>query len=447
MTMIKWYKRAQILTEGNDTMDTHHVDPSYKHACQLDKQDELSSFRNEFYTKEGTIYLDGNSLGLLSKRAEQSLLEVLDSWKRYGINGWTEGEYPWFYLSEKLGEMTAPLIGALPKEVIVTGSTTVNLHQLVATLYEPKGKKTKILADELTFPTDIYALQSEIKLQGYEPDKHLVQVKSRDGRTVDEEDIICAMTDEIALIVLPGVMYRSGQILNMKRLTEEAHKRNILIGFDLCHSIGSIPHALSEWDVDFAFWCNYKHLNAGPGGVAGLYVNQKHFHSTPGLTGWFGSRKDKQFDMEHQLTPAEHAGAYQMGTPHILSAAPLIGSLEIFAEAGIHRLRKKSLHMTRYMMDLISLELEGMGFTIGNPLEDNRRGGHIYLEHKEAARICKALKENEVIPDFRTPNGIRLAPVALYNTYEDVWNTVQILKKIIKEEQYKKFANQRGVVA
>jgi len=428
-------------------MSTYTFDPSLECALRLDQQDELASFRNEFYVKEGTIYLDGNSLGLLSKRAEQTLLEVLDSWKQFGIDGWTEGKYPWFYLSERLGEKLAPLVGALPEEVIVTGSTTVNLHQVIATFYQPKGKRTKILADELNFPSDIYAMQSQLQLKGYDPEHHLIRVKSRDGRIIEEEDIIAAMTEEVALIVLPSVLYRSGQILDMKRLTEEAHKRNILIGFDCCHSIGSIPHALDDWDVDFAVWCNYKYLNAGPGGVAGLYINKKHFHRMPGLTGWFSSRKDKQFDMEHKLTPADDASAYQLGTPHVLSVAPLIGSLEIFAEAGIDRLRQKSLQLTRYMMFLIEHELTGMGFTIGNPHDDDRRGGHVFLEHAEAARICKALKENGVIPDFRAPNGIRLAPVALYNTYADVWNAVQIIAKIIRDGEYKKFTNTREVVA
>ncbi|AIM11998.1 kynureninase [Bacillus anthracis] len=372
---------------------------------------------------------------------------MLDSWKEYGIDGWTEGEHPWFFLSEKLGELTAPLIGALPEETIVTGSTTTNIHQVIATFYEPKGIRTKILADELTFPSDIYALQSQIRLKGLDPDEHLVRVKSRDGRTLSEDDIIQAMTDDIALILLPSVLYRSGQILDMKRLTAEAHERGIHIGFDLCHSIGSIPHHFKEWDVDFAIWCNYKYLNAGPGGVAGLYVNKKHFNRLPGLSGWFSSRKDKQFDMEHTLTAADHAGAYQIGTPHVLSTAPLIGSLEIFKEAGIERLREKSLHITRFMLNLIAHELSDFGFTIGNPLEDEKRGGHIYLEHAEAARICKALKANGVIPDFRAPNGVRLAPVALYNTYEEVWQSVMILKKIMKDEEYKQFENKREVVA
>nr|WP_027409705.1 kynureninase [Anoxybacillus tepidamans] len=420
---------------------------SREYALQLDQLDELAAYRNEFYIQEGTIYLDGNSLGLLSQRAERSLLEILDSWKSYGIDGWTNGKHPWFYMSESLGEMMAQIVGCKAEEVIVTGSTTVNLHQLVATFYKPANGRTKILADELTFPSDIYALESQLKLKGYDPKEYLVLVKSRDGRTIEEADIIEAMTDEIALIVLPSVLYRSGQLLNMKTLTEEAHKRGIMIGFDLCHSVGAIPHQLHDWDVDFAFWCNYKYLNGGPGSVAALYVNEKHLGREPGLSGWFSSKKEKQFDMELDLTPETHAGAFQIGTPHILSTAPLIGSLSLFCEVGMEKIRKKSLQLTQYMMELIEHELADYGFTIGNPRNDEHRGGHVYLEHPEAARICKALKAEGIIPDFRKPNGIRLAPVALYNTYEDVWKTVQILKQIMKEERHKKFDNERGVVA
>ncbi|MFE4893769.1 kynureninase [Peribacillus butanolivorans] len=417
------------------------------YAKQMDKEDTLRCYREEFYLKPNSIYMDGNSLGLLSKRAERTLLESLEDWKEHGIDGWTQGNHPWFFMAEKLGAKIAQLVGASPEEVIVTGSTTVNLHQLVATFYKPEGIRTKILADELTFPTDIYALQSQLCTHGYDPETDLIRVKSRDGRFLEEDDIIEAMTDDIALIVLPTVLYRSGQILDMKRLTDEAHKRGILIGFDGCHSIGAIPHSFSEWDVDFAYWCNYKHLNGGPGGVGGLYVNRKHFGTMPGLAGWFGSRKDKQFDMEHTLTPAESAGAYQIGTPHVLSCAPLIGSLEMFIEAGIENIREKSLKINQYLIDLIELELKDLGFFIGTPREDVRRGGHVSLEHKEAARICKALKENGVIPDFRAPNIIRLAPVALYTSYAEVWEVVQILKKIMSEKQYEKFKNEREVVA
>ncbi|MGJ3195451.1 kynureninase [Peribacillus frigoritolerans] len=417
------------------------------HAKQMDENDTLKDFREEFYLKPDSIYMDGNSLGLLSKRAERTLLESLEDWKERGIDGWTQGNHPWFFMAEKLGAKMSQLVGASPEEVIVTGSTTVNLHQLVATFYKPEGMRRKILADELTFPTDIYALQSQLRTHGYDPDTDLIRVKSRDGRFLEEDDIIEAMTDDIALIILPTVLYRSGQILDMKRLTDEAHKRGIVIGFDGCHSIGAIPHSFSEWDVDFAYWCNYKHLNGGPGGVGGLYVNRKHFGTMPGLAGWFGSKKDKQFDMEHTLTPAESAGAYQIGTPHVLSCAPLIGSLDIFIEAGIENIREKSLKINQYLMDLVEFELEDMGFFIGTPREDIRRGGHVSLEHKEAARICKALKENGVIPDFRAPNIIRLAPVALYTSYAEVWEVVQILKKIMSEKQYEKYKNEREVVA
>lgn len=417
------------------------------YATYLDNMDELSKFRREFYLPEHTIYLDGNSLGLLSKRSEQTVDDMVNAWKKRAIDGWTEGDNPWFYLSERLGAMTAPLIGAKANEVITTGSTTANLHQLTASFYHPAGKKTKILADELNFPSDIYALQSQLKLKGYSPEEHLIQVKSSDGNTLKTEDIVEQMTNEIALIILPGVLYRSGQILDMEKLTQEAHKRGIPIGFDLCHSIGSIPHHLSKWDVDFAFWCTYKHLNAGPGSVAGLYVNKKHFGKNPGLAGWFSSSKDKQFDMEHTLTTAADAGAYQIGTPHLLSAGPLLGSLEMFQEAGINRIRQKSLQLTTYLMELVENELSGFGFTIANPTDETTRGGHIFLEHKDAARICKALKADGVIPDFRKPNGIRLAPVALYNTFEEVWDTVQILRTIMNEERFKKYPNERGVIA
>ncbi|WP_374702541.1 kynureninase [Bacillus sp. M6-12] len=413
----------------------------------MDENDSLSHFRYEFYLQPNIIYMDGNSLGLLSKRAEQTLLQSLEDWKQLGIDGWTKGNQPWFYMSETAGQLVAPFVGASVNEVIVSASTTVNLHQLLSTFYTPDGIRTKILADELTFPSDIYAIQSQLQLHGNDADSHLIQVKSRDGRYLEEDDIINQMTDEVALIVLPTVLYRSGQILNVKKLTDEAHKRGILIGFDACHSVGAIPHSFSEWDVDFAFWCNYKHLNGGPGSVGGLFVNQRHFGTRPGLAGWFGSRKDKQFDMEHAFIPADNAGAYQIGTPHILSLAPLLGSLAIFQEAGIENIRRKSLQLTEYLIGLIDHELTGLGFFIGSPRNENSRGGHISLEHKEAARICKALKVSGIIPDFRSPNIIRLAPIALYTSFTEVWEVVQILKKIMNDKQYEKFQNEREVVA
>ncbi|TFJ91919.1 kynureninase [Lentibacillus salicampi] len=417
------------------------------YAAYLDQQDKLADFRHEFYIPHDTIYFDGNSLGLLSKRAEQAVHDIVESWKTDAIDGWTNDDQPWYYLSEKLGAMTAPLIGAKPDEVIVTGSTTSNLHQLTASFYKPAGKKAKILADTLNFPSDIYALKSQLKLNGFDPAEYLLQVESEDGNTLETQNIINAMTDDVVFIVLPSVLYRSGQVLDMKTLTREAHKRGIPIGFDLCHSIGAMPHQLSEWGVDFAFWCTYKHLNAGPGSVAGLYVNRKHFGQEPGLAGWFSSAKEKQFDMAHVLTPAPDAGTYQIGTPHLLSAAPLLGSLEMFYEAGIDNIRQKSLELTQYLIELLERELTDYSFTIANPRDTATRGGHVNIEHPDAARICKALKADGVIPDYRRPNGIRLAPVALYNTFTDVWDTIQILKTIMIEERYKFFENERGIIA
>lgn len=413
---------------------------------QLDSKDTLAKFRDEFYLTDDVIYFNGNSLGLMSKRAESSLYEVVETWKQYGIDGWMKGKRPWFYFNDELAELMTPLVGAAPEEVCVTGSTTTNIHQMISTLYQPTEDRYKILADELNFPSDIYALKSQLRLKGFD-DTALVQVQSKDGQTLMTEDIVAQMTDDVALILLPGVLYRSGQILDMKQLTTEAHKRGIMIGFDLCHSIGSVPHELSKWDVDFAVWCTYKHLNGGPGSVGGLYLNNKHHDHAPGLAGWFGSDKNKQFDMAHDFEKAIDASAYQIGTPHMLSAAPLIGALELMNEAGIDAVRTKSLLMTDLLLELVTEHLVPFDFVITTPLDHDKRGGHLYIEHEEAARITKAMKVAGVIPDFRAPKGIRMSPVALYNTFTELYDAVMIIKTIMAEEKYKEFENEREVVA
>jgi len=323
-------------------------------AQVLDREDTLSGFRQRFYLLPEKIYMDGNSLGLLSRDAEEVLQRMLDQWKRLGINGWLDAEPSWFGYAEELGERQATLVGALPEEVIITSSTTVNLHALVGTFYHPQGKRTKILADELNFPSDIYALKSQIELKGLDPNQNLVLVKSRDGRFLEEEDIARAMDDEIALVLLPGVLYRSGQLLDMAYLSKKAKESGIPIGFDCSHSVGAVPHYFDKWDMDFAFWCNYKYMNNGPGGVASLFVNQKHFSKKPSLAGWWGYRKDKQFDMSLVFEKAKSAGGWQIGTPHILSLAPLEGSLKIFEEAGMEKIREKSLKLTSYLIFLLT---------------------------------------------------------------------------------------------
>ncbi|MDG5473379.1 kynureninase [Jeotgalibacillus sp. ET6] len=416
-------------------------------AKGLDRDDELKAFKDEFYIKEGQIYLDGNSLGLLSKRAENETLKALASWKEYGIDGWTEGDHPWFTLSEKLGETSAPLIGAEKNEVVVTGSITANLHQMIASFYHPNEEKNEILADELNFPSDLYAIQSQLELKGFDPAVYLKKVPSQDGQTILLDSIKSSITEKTALVLLPSVLYRSGQLLPIKEIVEYAHRYSAIVGFDLAHSIGAVPHKLHEWNVDFAVWCNYKYVNSGPGGTGGLYVHQKHHGKMPGLKGWFGSAKEKQFDMEHTFSPAGDAGAYQIGTPHVLSSAPLAGSLSIFEEAGIHRIREKSLQQTDFLLEVIDYLLGDYQFKVVTPQNHSERGGHIALEHPAAASICKALKNRNVIPDFRSPNLIRLAPAPLYTTYRELYEAVLLLKDIMESKEYEQHGNTRNIIA
>jgi kynureninase len=418
-------------------------DTSRECAQRLDAEDALSGYRRRFYIPDGAIYMDGNSLGLLSREAETAVLRLLDSWKRLGVEGWLQADPCWFTLAEELGKGLASVIGSAPEETVAVNSTTVNLHQLLATLYRPEPERYQILCDALIFPSDLYAIESHLRLRGLDPKTAIVRVRSRDGYTLEEADIEAAMTGAVALAVLPGVLYKCGQLLDMRRLTAAARARDILIGFDCSHSIGAVPHQLSAWGADFAFWCSYKYLNGGPGAVGGLYLNRRHAHRFPGLVGWFGSDKSRQFDLDMQMTPAQGAGALQIGTPHLLSMAPLCGSLHIFQEAGIEAVRKKSLRLTDYLMWLAERELAPLGVRIATPRAPNRRGGHVALLHPEAMRICMALRREGVIPDHRPPDIIRLAPAALYVSFEEVRETVQRLKRILSEERYRDVPTER----
>jgi kynureninase len=432
-------------------MITHDADiAAESHAHALDAADPLAAFRGRFYLPPGAIYLDGNSLGLLSCDAEAATLAALDDWKRLAIDGWLRAEPDWFTIGERLGALMAPLVGAAADEIVVTGTTTVNLHNLVATFYQPDGRRRQIVAGALDFPSDIYALQSQIRLRGGDPAADLVLVASRDGRTIDEDDLIAAMTDRVALVLLPSVLYRSGQLLDIVRLTASAHERGIAIGFDCAHSIGAVPHRFDDWGVDFAFWCTYKYLNAGPGSVGALYVNRRHFGKTPGLAGWWGYHKERQFDMLHAWEGAGHAGAWQISTPPILATAPLLGSLRLFAEAGIERVRAKSLAQTAYLIDLLEangLTAEPCCYRIGTPRETARRGGHVAVEHDAGPRIAKALKRRGVVPDFRPPDIVRLAPIALYTSYHDLWQVVRHLRDVIETGEYLQGPEGRELVA
>lgn len=412
---------------------------------ELDQQDVLANYKNEFFVENGTVYMDGNSLGLMSKRSEAKLHSLMDSWKKFGIDGWTEGEHPWFTLAENMSARIAPLVGAKAHEVMVTGSITSNIHQMLSTVFQPMSERFAIVVDELNFPSDIYAVESHLRLRGLDPAKAMKKITSQDGYTLNLTDILAQLTEEVAVLLLPSVLYRSGQLLQIREITEAAHKKGILVGFDLAHSIGAMPHQLHDDGVDFAVWCHYKYMNSGPGGTGGLYIHERHHELLPGNAGWFGSDKTRQFDMDHEFSKAPGAGAYQIGTPHIFSMAPLLGSLELFEEVGIQAVRQKSLQLTELLRQLVANQIPEL--TDVTPVTDDARGGHIALAHPEAARICKALKEAKIIPDFRAPNIIRLAPISFYTSFSDVEKVANTLQNIMENETYKNFSNERNVVA
>lgn len=422
-------------------------DQGVKFASEMDGVDPLKGIRQEFYLNDEVIYMDGNSLGLFPKAAEASLLRVLEDYKRMGIDCWTKTNPQLFLYQDHLGALMASLVGASPEEVTIMANTTLNLHSMIATFYKPSAERFKILVDDLTFPTSRYAIESQLRLKGLVPEEALKEVKSLDGRTLNEDLLIEAMTKDVAIAVFPSVLYRSGQLLDVARLTQAAHERGIIIGFDCCHGVGAVPHEFSKWDVDFAVWCTYKYLNGGPGSNAALYLNKRHFGLHPGLAGWQGYVKDKQFDLLNTFEPVRNAGGWQSGTQNIFSMAPLEGSLELFNRVGVEKIREKSLKLTDYLMALIDDKLTGYGFSVGNPREAHRRGGHVALEHPDAVRINQALKDNGVMPDFRAPNVIRLAPIALYTSFTEVFRVVETLVRIMDEKLYENYSSKRGTVA
>ena len=424
------------------------LDISESYAISLDQENELGGYRNEFYIPQGVIYLLGNSLGLMCKKAERNVEKVMSEWREMGIKGWLNGDPPWFYYAENIGEKASRLVGAKAEEVVCTGTTTVNIHQLVSTFYKPIGKKTKIMADTLNFPTDIYALRSQIELKGLDPEKELLLIESDDGRTLDEDNIVEQMSDEVNLILLPSVLYRSSQLLDMEYLTKEAHKRDILIGFDCSHSVGVVPHHFDEWGVDFAVWCSYKYMNGGPGSPAFLYINERYFDKEPGLAGWFGYVKKKQFDLLLDFESEKSAGGLQISSPSIPGFAMVDGALDLLIEAGIDTIRNKSEAMTSYLMGLVNevLGKPPYDFKIGTPGEINKRGGHVALEREDAYRINLALSNRGVVADFRPQNVLRLAVSPLYNTHHELWQAVMHLKEIIDNREHLEYSKERAAV-
>lgn len=423
---------------------------SEQDVLEMDRNDPMLRFRKEFCIPAETIYMDGNSLGLQCRGAASNIEAVIRDWRDRGIGGWLDGSPPWFSMSETLGEQTAPLVGAAPGEVVATGTTTLNIHALTASFFSPRPGRDRILADELNFPTDLYALAGQLRLRGLDPDQHLVRVRSRDGRTLDEEDIVAAMTDDIALVFLPSVLFTSGQLLDIPRLTAAARERGIPIGFDCSHSAGAVPHRLHEWDVDFAVWCSYKYLNGGPGSPAFLFVHQRH-HGVhrPLLAGWFGFVKERQFDMLPDFSPQPDAGGWQISSPGVLGAAAVTGAVEVSLDAGIQAIRERSLRLTDLLMRLVDERLARppYAFAVANPREAARRGGHVALVRAtESLRIAAALRARGIIPDFRPPDTIRIAPVALYNTAHEVYRVVEALREIVDNREFAGFPSTRGAI-
>ena len=426
---------------------------SREHARQLDHDDPLRGFRAHFHPlPAGQIYLDGNSLGLLPLAAEASVQRALDAWKTLAIGGWLDAAPPWFTLAERLAARVAPLVGARPGEVVVANSTTVNLHQLLGTLHPPAGRdaRTKILAFADEFPSDLHAIASHLRGRGLDPAQHLTLVPSGADGLLDEDAVLRAFADDpgVRLAVLPAVVYTTGQLLDLPTLTAGAHRAGVVIGFDLSHSIGVVPHTLNGDGADFAFWCHYKYLNAGPGAPGGLYLHARHAGRPPGLAGWWGAHKERMFDMSREHDPADGAAALQIGTPTILGLAALDGALDATEAAGITAIRRKSLALTAYLMAQLAARLpfaEG-AFRFANPPSDHRRGGHVALAHPEGARLCRALKDAGVITDFRPPDIVRLAPVPLYNTFEECHETVDRLGRILAERTYLNYPTERALV-
>jgi kynureninase len=403
-------------------------------ARARDAADELARFRDRFHLPPRTIYLDGNSLGLLSKDAEQALLHALEEWKRLGVGGWLDGDPPWVHYGEELGGRVAKLIGAEPDEVVVTESTTVNLHHLLATFYRPDGERHVIVADPLNFPSDLHALRGQLLLRGLDPDRSLFLAPSHDGWTIEEADVEAALGPDVSILVLPAVLYRSGQWLDMRRLTRAAHSHGALVIWDLSHAIGAVPVELDAVDADGAIWCHYKYLHAGPGATGGLFVRRRHHELRPAFPGWWGQTVAQKFEMDPVHQPAPGAARWQIGTIPVLATAPLRGSLDLIEEATLPRIRQKSLGLTSFLIECLDDQLPtGTDVRIVTPRDAARRGGHVAVQCPGRASALEGkLKQRGVVVDIRPPDLVRLTPAPLTTTYEELWKAVGILREVLE---------------
>lgn len=416
------------------------------YATALDKADPLAHMREHFSIPKqasgnNEYYFTGNSLGLQPKLAREAVIELLDAWQQRGVKGHFEGDFPWMPYHEFLTEQAAEIVGAQAKEVVMMNSLTANLHFMMASFYQPTAQRSKILIEDHAFPSDHYAVESQLKHHNKNVDDNLLLWTPRaDEELLNYDDLWHILEnhgDEIALILLPGVQYYTGQVLDMKRITEAAHAKGIKVGFDLAHAAGNIELSLHDWQVDFACWCSYKYLNSGAGSVAGCFVHQKHVENTTlnRLAGWWGHDKASRFKMENTFKPIASAEGWQLSNPPVLSLAAVRGSFDTIKLAGgMPVLRKKSLKLTQYLLDLIQHEL-GDNIRVITPVEPSERGCQLSLMINVAGldgkAMYKALEANGVTTDWREPNVIRVAPVPLYNNFQDIFHFVRILKECI----------------
>jgi kynureninase len=396
-------------------------------ALALEAADPVPSRRADFHIPPATgrfpeaAYFAGDSLGLQPKATRAALLTELDDWAKLGVEGHVEATHPWLPYHEELRGPAARLVGARPEETVVMNSLTVNLHLMMASFYRPAGDRTRILVEENAFPSDSYAVRSQAAFHGLDPNHSIVRVQS--GSIVDH---LAREGDRVALVLLGGVNYLTGEVLDIPGITAAGHAARCRVGWDLAHAVGNIPLQLHDWDVDFAVWCSYKYLNAGPGAVAGCFVHSRHLAdgALPRLEGWWGSDPATRFRMRPVAEPVSTADAWQVSNPPILAMAPVRVSLEMFDEVGMAALRGRSERLTAYLASLLT------DLDVVTPADPARRGCQLSIRVRESGKLARALREEDgVICDVREPDIIRLAPVPLYSTYHDCWRAATALKR------------------
>jgi kynureninase len=417
-------------------------------AKQLDKDDVLGSFRQQFIIpasgNKEHIYFLGNSLGLQPKRTKDHLQQVLDTWAAYGVEGFFMGDQPWLHYHDQLTQPLATMVGALPHEVVVMNQLTVNLHLLLTSFYRPQGKRNKIICEAKAFPSDQYMLETHVQQHGLNAAEVIIEVQPRTGeQLIHTEDIIHAIhqhQDELALVLWGGVNYYTGQLFDMAAITNAAHSTGAKAGFDLAHAAGNVALHLHNWNVDFACWCSYKYLNSGPGGIGGAYIHERYHQeaSIPRLAGWWGYDKATRFLMQKGFKPIKTAEGWQLSTPSPLLYAAHKAALEIVTEAGWERLQQKGSLLNDYLWFLllqVNNQSYGQVIEFITPHTKSARGCQVSIHMLQQGRaVFDALSEAGVMVDWREPNVIRLAPVPLYNTFEEVWQFTNILQQILAKQ-------------